>query len=438
MLVFGKTRNLHVLSLLSVGMVAVIAIASPGWHSVAGLRSILAMHFTIANVVFGIGVAGSWHFSARVFGVYRNPREPFSYGLWRIAKCSLLVTIMIAQFLLVRSPSGPVVRALLTFLLLSIAIEVGRLLIVRQVLGPPRRVIIVGSGRRASKAWRDFRIQGHADRVLVGFIDDRPSGEMSPDIADRHIGDLDNLASLIVTHEVDELIAAMPLRSNFEYVQRSLSIAEALGVRVLSLRDVCAVRPNRLDEGDIFIELVPRPELRGFSQLCKRTIDIATAAICLAISLPLILASVIITRVREGEPVFKSRVVYGYQRKPFAMFSYHPASRSAFRGICIEKLPQFWNVLRGDMSLIGPPALGADEIELMTIQHLDGRFLVRPGMTFGRRSRAIQTVGTETQANLNIEYVHDWPLLSDLKILVRALVAEFRRPNGAETSTGAL
>ena len=155
----------------------------------------------------------------------------------------------------------------------------------------PERVIIVGSGRRASKAWRELRIQHHRTKRLLGFVDDRPPDSMPPDIASRLIGKVDDLPGYLLRNIVDELIVATPMRSCYDLAQRAVSIAEAAGVRVVCLNDVFTLTQEKdlRRRATLFVELVPKDHRRETAETAKRILDVLGAAAGIVLLAPVFL-----------------------------------------------------------------------------------------------------------------------------------------------------
>jgi exopolysaccharide production protein ExoY len=105
--------------------------------------------------------------------------------------------------------------------------------------------------------------------------------------------------------------------------------------------------------------------------------------------------------------------------------------------IGIERLPQLWNVVRGDMSLVGPPPLSRIDIDQMDLATLECRFNFRPGLI--SESVNVQCLEDNPgEHSLGSEYVSGWSLLGDLKTLAKAFTIDSRVPGVAVTEADAL
>jgi len=133
-------------------------------------------------------------------------------------------------------------------------------------------VIILGSGRRASKAWHELRVRHYRTKWVVGFVDDRNPQSMPPDIAGRHLGSVDDLSALLRRNTVDELVIAASMRSEYDMMQRGITIGEQAGVRVLCLSDIFSLahEPDAETSLGPFIELVPKSQQAFLARRLER------------------------------------------------------------------------------------------------------------------------------------------------------------------------
>ena len=157
-----------------------------------GVSEFLAMRITLANAVFAGSFMVAWAFCFRIF------TRPQPCGLLRaivgIAKGCAVMTALLALYLYGAHTQGPVLEISSVFFFSCAVFQTCRLLFRTWIVSrDPQLVIILGSGRRASKAWREIRTQYHSTVKLLGFVDDRPASEMAPDVASRYLGTIDDL-----------------------------------------------------------------------------------------------------------------------------------------------------------------------------------------------------------------------------------------------------
>jgi lipopolysaccharide/colanic/teichoic acid biosynthesis glycosyltransferase len=97
------------------------------------------------------------------------------------------------------------------------------------------------------------------------------------------------------------------------------------------------------------------------------------------------------------------------------------------RSTSIDELPQLWNVLRGDMSLVGPRPMSLRDVSLFSESTLMRRFSVKPGITGLWQVNGRSSVGFDEWVALDTRYIEDWSLLLDLKIMARTVSAVLKR-----------
>jgi exopolysaccharide biosynthesis polyprenyl glycosylphosphotransferase len=439
--------------------------AADGGPLPAELHKILALHITLLNACFAAAFAFLWRQCLTVLGLYRRDLTGFNRLVVRTAGASVVMTTVLALYLSIRHFHGPIDKVLLVFLLASFIHECGRVFVISRHLGwhvgERERVIILGSGPRASKAWRELRIQCHRTKHVLGFVDDRNPGAMPPDITSRFLGTVDDLASYLLHNAVDEMIVATPIRSCYDTTQRAVSIAEAAGVRVVFLNDVYTLSHERnlRERATLFLELVPKDEQRERAETAKRILDVVGAGIGLLLLSPLFLVIALAVKVSSPGPAFFVQERYGYRRRRFRMWKFRSMVQNApalmqnleaqneangpifkmandpritrlgkfLRQTSLDELPQLWNVLLGDMSLVGPRPMSVRDVSLFSETQLMRRFSVRPGMTGIWQVAARSSLNFEQWIALDFSYIEHWSFLLDLKILAMTLPAVMKR-----------
>lgn len=324
----------------------------------------------------------------------------------------------------------------------------------------PRRAVILGSGRRAGKAWRAIRTRYRSSIQLLGFVDDRERSEMAPDVASRYLGSLDDLSALLLKEVVDLILIAMPIQSCYPLMQRAVHIAESAGVRVVYLEDIYSTRKMNTDPHlTIFRELAPDQEQYLLFLAAKRFVDIVGAVIGLVFLSPLFLCIAIGVKMTSKGPVFFRQERYGYRRRRFKMIKFRSMVEHAenmlpdlehaneavgpifkmrndprvtkfgklIRSTSLDELPQLWNVLMGDMSLVGPRPMSVRDVSLFDEAALMRRFSVRPGMTGLWQVSGRSDVGFDEWVRMDNRYIDGWSLALDLKILARTVGTVIKR-----------
>ena len=419
-----------------------------------GVAEFLMIRITLLNASFSIVFVILWKQCLTVLGLYRRDLDGLRSLVLRTLTACAIMTALLDLYLQGRHARGPIPSILVSFLLVTFLYEMCRVLVFSQHRSwhvvESERVIILGSGRRASKAWRELRIQNHRTKRLLGFVDDRHPDSMPPDIASRLIGNVDDLSGYLLRNIVDELIVAIPMRSCYDVAQRAVSIAEAAGVRVICLNDVFTLAQEKdlRRRAALFVELVPKDHRRETAETAKRILDIVGAAAGILLLSPVFLGIGLAIKLTSPGSIFFVQERYGYGRRRFRMFKFRSMVRNVsdqrvdpeaqeeariapvgrfLRRTMLDELPVLWNVLLGDMSLVGPRPMSALDVSRFGEAQLIRRFSVRPGMTGNWQIAEEPSLSFEERVALDFSYIDDWSLVLDLKILARSVPAMLKR-----------
>ena len=468
-----RSRMMNTPTLLSVldGLIAlVIALVSTvHWNltrmAPGGIARFLEMRVTLLNATFGAGFVLLWVWTFNSCGLYQQEfREslPIVKRIW--GACAFMACLLGLYLVSARTqgPTGPITA---TFFLSVFAWEMlrtlgGRYLRRWTARRNPKIVLILGSGRRAMTAWRQVRVNWHSTVQLLGFIDDRASSEMPPDIADRYLGSVDQLSELLLRNVVDELLIALPPNASYEMIQRAVAVAENVGVTVIHMRDFYgAAHKKHFLETELFTDLVPYHPDYIAGQAIKRLLDIAGAIVGLVLLSPVFLLVAAAIKLTSKGPVFFAHQRYGERRRLFEMYKFRSMVANAvelmpqleslneatgpvfkikqdpritplgrfLRASSIDELPQLWNVLIGDMSLVGPRPLQVRDVSLFSDPSLMRRFSVKPGITGLWQVNGRSDVSFEQWMKFDFLYIDDWSLGLDFRILAKTVGAVVRR-----------
>ena len=429
-----------------------LAVGSVVWVNLAyiphgGLAEFLRIRVTLLNISFAVVFAILWKQCLTFLGLYSREFDGLRRLVMRTAAGCAIMTALLALYLEARHARGPIDQILVDFLIAAFCYEICRVIVcsrhVSLQVDEPERALILGSGRLASKAWRELRLEYRRNRQLLGFIDDRDPDFMAPDIASRLIGTVDDLPGYLLRNVVDELIIATPMRSCYDMSQRAVSIAEAAGVRVVCLHDVFAITRQKdlRTRGRLLVELVPRSQRRATAETAKRVLDVLGAATGILLFAPVFVLISLAIKFTSPGSVFSVEERHGYGRRCFRMFKFRSVTESTTEqsaGVAqrlgrflhrslLDELPELWNVLLGDMSLVGPQALSTDDVSHLGQAPLLRRFSVRPGITGNWQVAEPPTLSFEEWAALDSSYIDEWSLTLDFKILARTVPTMLKR-----------
>jgi len=318
---------------------------------------------------------------------------------------------------------------------------------------PRRNVLIVGAGafgRRIASCIESHPEQG---RLVCGFLDDeRPMGN-------GVIGRTSNLARLSRTSFVDEVILAAP--HDRETTLDVLREARRLHLDVEMAVDLFGCEPVQAAVrrvGEFPVICLHREPLPIVRLSAKRALDLVGAGIGLLVSAPVFVVIAGLIKRDSPGPVIYSAQRVGRKGKPFRCYKFRTMVKNAddlkvglrrhnnersgpffkiaddpritriggwLRRYSLDELPQLWNVLRGEMSLVGPRPHPLDDFAAYGVEHL-ARLDVTPGMTGLWQVTARRDPSFEKGVELDREYIEAWSLTMDLQILFKTVLAVFR------------
>jgi exopolysaccharide biosynthesis polyprenyl glycosylphosphotransferase len=317
-----------------------------------------------------------------------------------------------------------------------------------------RYVLVVGSKDRA-RAFAS-KLEDHRELGLriVGFLDD----EVPTDLPQkwRYLGPIDRVEDLLHHTVVDEVVLCLPY-SAWDQMNAIAKLCEEEGkiVRVpveMLDRAFAAGRFEDLDGTPVY-SLVSGPD-RALALLVKRAFDVVVSALALLAGSPLLLGIALAIRFRDGSPVLFRQTRTGLHGRKFEMLKFRTMSIDAeerveellqhsevngaafkmtndprvtrtgrlLRRASLDELPQLWNVLRGDMSLVGPRPALPREVESYDLWHRR-RLSMKPGLTGLWQVSARRSPEFDSWAQLDLSYIDRWSLWLDIKILARTLPA---------------
>ncbi|OCW56764.1 undecaprenyl-phosphate glucose phosphotransferase [Hoeflea olei] len=315
-----------------------------------------------------------------------------------------------------------------------------------------RRAVIVGGGEIAKNLIRSIEQDPNNDIRICGIFDDR-NERRSPAVVAGYpkLGNVDALVSFARMARIDMLIIALPLNAEL----RVLELLKKLWILPLDIR--LAAHANKLrfrPRAYSYIGAVPmldifdRP-ITDWDSVAKRIFDVSFSLLAIALLWPVMLATAIAIKLDSKGPVLFKQKRHGFNNEVIEVFKFRsmftdqcdPAARVLvtkgdprvtkvgrfIRKTSIDELPQFFNVLRGDLSLVGPRphAVVAQAQDRLFAEVVDGYFArhrVKPGVTGwaqinGWRGEIDNDEKIKQRTACDLYYIENWSLLFDLKIL---------------------
>ncbi|WP_376795888.1 sugar transferase [Thermogemmatispora sp.] len=322
------------------------------------------------------------------------------------------------------------------------------------------RVLVVGSGRLAKMIMQHITANPSLGYSIVGFLHDleNPPGDFG---RFKMLGTLDDLGMAIRSMQVDEVIIALPSHLH-EQVIRTVRLCERLGTSFKLIPDLYELSLSRIDMESI--EGIPligikQSSLNRWQRAVTRAVDIAVSSLVLILGAPLWLCIALAIRLDSpGGVIYKSTRI-GLNGKPFQMYKFRSMYQNAdqmltalldrneaqgplfkmradpritrvgrfLRKLSLDEIPQFINVLKGEMSLVGPrPALPREVAQYEEWQK--GRLAIKPGISGLWQVRGRSDLSFDEGVLLDLYYIENWSLRLYFQILLGTIPAViFRR-----------
>jgi len=317
-----------------------------------------------------------------------------------------------------------------------------------------RSVLVVGTGPLATAAFE--RLRGHPETGLqvVGFVGPRRPG--GPELRPPVLGDLSAARRLVDELEIDHVVVALERDADTDGAKLLRELAETHATLriVLDLEGMPRLRTGVEELGGLYLLRLVESPLVGWSRVLKRSFDLTLAAIALLACAPLLAAIAVAILCTSGRPVLYRQTRSTLGGRPFRMLKFRTMRPDAeadgapgwtvpedprrtpigrlLRRLSLDELPQLWNVLRGEMSLVGPRP-ERPELVARFSSRLPGyalRHRVRPGLTgLAQVSGCRGDTSLERRLQLDLDYVRSWSLWLDIRILLLTLVRVPRDPS---------
>ncbi|MCI5936926.1 MAG: undecaprenyl-phosphate glucose phosphotransferase [Eubacterium sp.] len=319
-----------------------------------------------------------------------------------------------------------------------------------------KHVLLVGFSRTA---------EGYIDRLLAhpewgfaihGILDNfRPLGHSYRDI--HVIGKIDQLEQMLTENDYDEVVITLGL-DHYDNLERIVAITEKFGIHTKFIPDYNNIIPTRPYTEDLdglpVIHVRTVPLFVSFNRFIKRIFDIVGSILLIILfSIPMLIVAILVKTTSKGPLIFKQERV-GLHNKPFKMYKFRsmaiqdsskekqawtvqndprvtPVGRF-IRKTSLDELPQFFNVLKGDMSLVGPRPERPffvekfkEEIPRYMIKHQ-----VRPGITGWAQVNGYRgDTSIRLRIDCDLYYIENWTFGLDIKILFLTIFKGFVNKN---------
>lgn len=315
------------------------------------------------------------------------------------------------------------------------------------------RALIVGVGEAAMTVLQKIQWSPFLGYKVVGLVNGRegPAEVLGCPV----LGEIDELPRLIASHEVDQVIIALPDSSDEEMV-RIISLCQNGRVSIKVFPDVFEIMASEVtidDLGGLPLLNVRDVALRGWKLTLKRAVDLVVSAALLVLLAPFMLLLALLIKLESPGPVFFVQERMGLDARPFPILKFRSMRRDAeaggpawtrpddprltrlgrwIRRLSLDELPQFINVLLGDMSLVGPrpeqPAF-VGQFRAMVPRYME-RHREKAGLTGWAQVNGLRgDTSILERTKYDLWYIENWSVWLDIKIMLRTLLRAFTDRN---------
>jgi exopolysaccharide biosynthesis polyprenyl glycosylphosphotransferase len=314
-----------------------------------------------------------------------------------------------------------------------------------------KNVVIVGAGKFGKSVMDELTDYSYLGYQIIGFVDDNETVDYGNHV---YLGPISSLKEALKKHLVEEIIITIPSERNL--VNMLITDLRKININIKIIPDLYNLVMSTVQMGNInslpVVTLVKTP-MRGLGLITKRFLDITAASFLLFILLPMLLLTAIAVKVDSRGSIFYKQKRIGRNGKDFFMLKFRSMVTNAetllkdlecyneldselafkikndprvtrvgrfIRKYSLDELPQLLNVIKGDMSLVGPRPPLPNEVE--RYGDLEWRRLeVLPGITGLWQVSGRSNLSFQQWMSLDIYYIENWSIAFDIKILLKTI-----------------
>jgi exopolysaccharide biosynthesis polyprenyl glycosylphosphotransferase len=388
--------------------------------------------------------------SAHPVVILRDTARQCAYGALGLVVFEYLVRLDLSRFFLL------LFATLAWVFLVIFRLTAGRVVgVIRREFAAPHYVMVVGTGERALRMARDLEASSNYGVKLRGFLSERLEGAPTQILLESmyKVHPIGDLPTILRDHVVDEIVFAVGSESLAE-LEEVFLLCDEEGVRTRVAVDFfphvnSTVSLDRFGSTPLLtFSAAPYDEIR---LLVKRLTDVAIATAGLVVLAPFMIMIALAIRLSSPGPVIFRQVRCGLNGRRFLFYKFRSMCENAeelksglahlntketvfkipddprltplgryLRKFSVDEWPQLWNVLRGDMSLVGPrPAVPSEVDRYKRWQRR--RLRMRPGLTCLWAVSGRDNVDFETWMKMDMQYIDNWSLALDWKILIQTI-----------------
>ncbi len=431
------------------------------------LTNYLAARVTLHNVLLAVALLLVWHVMCWLTGMYQaNVNYRVALLFWKVPLITLLCTVLSLPVLRYTESAHGSLRSASLFWFFSctilLVVRAGVMTYeeqIRPAFRKPRTAVICGTGPLARMQATDLHRHPKYRYQLLGFVDTNPHHGI--ELMGPVLCGISDLEQLLMHQPIDEVIIGLPLKSHFGEVENIVAICGRAGVQMQYSLDLfnTEIAKSRKVDADRGHQMVLEMVHHDQRLLLKNLIDRSLAALGLLLLWPLFAVIAITMKITDPGPIFFVQQRFGLNKRRFGMIKFRSmvidaeARQAALehmnenagptfkikrdpritrvgallRSTSLDELPQLINVVKGEMSLVGPRPLPTRDVERFSEPWLMRRFSVKPGITGLWQVSGRSNTDFDNAIKLDLRYIDRWSMLMDIKILLRTVGAVVKR-----------
>jgi len=435
------------------------------------LGEFLSMRIEVINLIGFVVIVFIWHVVFKWFQLYRSRRKESEIIEWKdILKATTYGTtfFLLMGYFFDISAFSPLFLGV--FWIMSTTLTLSFRIIMRLSLKKIRLfgrnlrfILIVGTNSRAHKFASEIEERQELGYRILGYIDQNIHQNKE---GINLLGTLEDFPRIIKNHIVDEVIIALPVKSYYEQIQDIVQKGEEQGISINYLSDIFntkIARSKTEDPEDLALMTINSGYQDSWQYVTKRILDIVISVIIIIATLPLMVIAAVTMKINSPGPILFVQQRVGYNKRIFRLYKFRTMIKSAedlqgkleeknemdgpvfkiyndprvtqvgriLRKASIDELPQLFNILKGDMSLVGPRPLPVRDYSGFDKDWQRRRFSVLPGLTCTWQINGRNDVPFEDWMKMDMEYIDNWKLFDDIKILCKTIPAVIKGKGAA-------
>jgi exopolysaccharide biosynthesis polyprenyl glycosylphosphotransferase len=450
-------------SFVLIGAFGVAAIVTAELGPIA-LQDFLLVRVKLQNFLTFVCLVWAWRIAFTAFGLYRTKRmATLRQELLDVAKATTAAAALLAAAGAALHITMVSKTFILVFWLTAAAVIMASRVVLRRLLARARlrgrnlrHVVIIGTNSSAVDYAGHLENEPELGYRVLGFVDDGEALTPAPQ-SYPVIGTLAQFSKLLETTVVDEVVVCLSLRDRYEAIAAVVAQCEEQGIIVRVQLDLPDVGHGR--------SIAPHPvvtlydgAMNSATAIVKRAMDIVISGALLVATAPLWLILAILIKADSPGPILFRQQRRGLNKRPFTILKFRTMHDRAeerlaevahlneaggpsfkvrndprvtrvgrlLRRMSLDELPQLLNVLRGEMSLVGPRPLFAWEYDRVEEAWIRRRCSVKPGLTGLWQVSGRSDLPFDKRIELDLHYIDNWSLEMDFRILARTVPAVMR------------